>query len=85
MAEQGFTLTSPEFSPDGLMPVEATGDGNDVSPELRWSHSPESTRSFALIMDDPDAPNPAEAPAAVAQLVPRKARFRRAVQPVSIP
>ena len=57
MAEQGFTLTSPAFVPDGIIPAGSTCDGKNASPELHWIHPPEDTRSFALILDDPDAPS----------------------------
>lgn len=57
MAEQGFTLTSPAFVPDGIIPAVFTCDGENTSPELKWMHPPDGTRSFALILDDPDAPN----------------------------
>lgn len=57
MAEQGFTLTSPAFAPDGLLPVAITCDGDDQSPPLSWMHAPREAKSFALIVDDPDAPN----------------------------
>ncbi len=49
-------LTSPAFEPDGLIPAKFTCDGADVSPALQWGDPPSGTRSFALIMDDPDAP-----------------------------
>lgn len=54
-----FTLTSPAFHHQGEIPLEYTCDGPDISPELTWSHIPAGTRSLALIMDDPDAPDPA--------------------------
>jgi Raf kinase inhibitor-like YbhB/YbcL family protein len=54
-----FSLTSPAFTHHGAIPAEYTCDGDDASPELRWSDPPEGTRSFALIVDDPDAPDPA--------------------------
>jgi len=57
MAEMGFTLTCPGFREGGPIPANHTCDGGDTSPQLNWSHVPEGTRSFALIMDDPDAPN----------------------------
>ncbi len=38
------------------IPVEYTGDGRNISPPLDWTRGPEGTRSYALIMDDPDAP-----------------------------
>lgn len=57
MAEQGFTLTSPDFVPDGSAPIGMTCDGDNTAPELRWTHPPEGAQSFALIVDDPDAPH----------------------------
>jgi Raf kinase inhibitor-like YbhB/YbcL family protein len=50
-----FRLTSPAFSDGGDIPVRHTCDGSDVSPALTWVEVPEGTRSFALIVDDPDA------------------------------
>jgi Raf kinase inhibitor-like YbhB/YbcL family protein len=35
-----------------------TCEGADISPPLRWSGAPQGTKSFALIIDDPDAPDP---------------------------
>lgn len=49
-------LSSSTFPPDGPIPVDYTGDGRDVSPELSWTDVPDHTREFALICDDPDAP-----------------------------
>lgn len=54
-----LTLTSPAFSHNGLMPARFTCDGHDLSPELHWSGLPPQTQSLALIVDDPDAPDPA--------------------------
>lgn len=54
-----FTLTSPAFAHDGAIPVRHTCDGEDLSPPLHWSGLPAGTRSLALIVDDPDAPDPA--------------------------
>ncbi len=56
MSEQGFTLTSPAFIPDGIMPTAFTCDGENTSPALQWIHAPQNTRSYVLIADDPDAP-----------------------------
>ena len=53
-----FALTSPSFSPGAGIPRRHTCDGEDVSPALAWSGVPEGTKSFALIVDDPDAPDP---------------------------
>lgn len=57
MAAQGFTLTSPDFTNGTMIPTQFTCDGEDKSPELRWIQPPEGTLSFALIVDDPDAPD----------------------------
>ncbi len=54
-----LTLVSPAFSPGGSLPVECTCEGADRSPPLSWSSVPPGTRSLALIVDDPDAPDPA--------------------------
>jgi hypothetical protein len=51
-----FKLDSPAFAEGATIPVDFSCDGQDKSPELRWSDAPAKTRSFALIMDDPDAP-----------------------------
>lgn len=54
-----FRLTSSAFSPKGHMPRRFTCEGEDLSPPLTWSGAPANTKSFALIVDDPDAPDPA--------------------------
>jgi len=51
-----FTISTDAFIDGGLIPARFTCDGEDLSPHLRWSGAPPDTRSFALIMDDPDAP-----------------------------
>ncbi len=51
-----FALTSPKFSYGRPIPKEYTCDSKDISPPLVWKDPPVGTRSFALIMDDPDAP-----------------------------
>ena len=53
------TITSPAFSHNGEIPTRHTCDGEDISPALGWSGLPEGTKSIALIVDDPDAPDPA--------------------------
>lgn len=51
-------LTSPVFANNGSIPKQYTCEGADMSPPLRWSGAPQGTKSFALIIDDPDAPDP---------------------------
>ncbi len=61
-----FQLTSADFPDNGLLTEANAGTGNsprgpwacggqNVSPALSWSHAPADTKSFAIIMDDPDA------------------------------
>jgi Raf kinase inhibitor-like YbhB/YbcL family protein len=54
-----FTLSSPAFAPGAPIPAKHTCEGLDVSPPLAWSGAPPGTRAFALVVDDPDAPDPA--------------------------
>ncbi len=56
-----FVITSTDFAHEGEIPREFTCEGKDFSPQLAWSGAPAGTKSFALIVDDPDAPDP-EAP-----------------------
>ena len=53
-----FALSSPAFADNGAIPKQYTCEGADISPPLSWSGAPQGTRSFALIVDDPDAPDP---------------------------
>lgn len=52
-----FTLKSPAFSYGEEMPTRYTCEGENVSPPLEWTGAPPQTRSFALLVEDPDAPN----------------------------
>lgn len=57
-----FTLSSPAFSDDGMLPLKYAGGtlcgkdsrGGNISPPLTWSNPPPGTKSFAVIMIDPD-------------------------------
>ncbi|MFA4836897.1 MAG: YbhB/YbcL family Raf kinase inhibitor-like protein [Dehalococcoidia bacterium] len=49
-------FTSPAFANGKPIPSKYTCDGEDISPPLAWGASPQGTKSFALICDDPDAP-----------------------------
>src|SRR5450830_2070687 len=53
------TLTSAAFAHQGAIPTKYTCEGADVSPPLTWIDLPPGTKSLALIVDDPDAPDPA--------------------------
>lgn len=52
-------LSSPAFEHNALMPSRFTCDGFDVSPPLLIGDAPADTVSFVLLVDDPDAPDPA--------------------------
>jgi Raf kinase inhibitor-like YbhB/YbcL family protein len=52
-------LSSRAFDHEGEIPVRYTCQGEDLSPDLSWSNLPDGTRSLVLIVDDPDAPDPA--------------------------
>ena len=54
-----ITITSPAFAHNQDIPARYTCDGEDISPALEWSGLPGETRSVVLIVDDPDAPDPA--------------------------
>ena len=49
-------LTSSSFQPEGNIPRQFTCEGEDISPDLTWKNAPSGTKSFALIVHDPDAP-----------------------------
>lgn len=51
-----FTLSSSAFQEGETIPRRFTCDGQNHSPELHWSDPPPNTRSFVLILNDPDAP-----------------------------
>ncbi|NOU28432.1 MAG: YbhB/YbcL family Raf kinase inhibitor-like protein [Polyangiaceae bacterium] len=53
-----FRLTSPSFAHEAEIPTKHTCEGADVSPPLVWAGLPAGTKSLALIVDDPDAPDP---------------------------
>ena len=55
---QEFTLLSSGFATGEQIPKIHTCDGEDQSPALSWKHPPKNTKSFVLIVDDPDAPDP---------------------------
>jgi Raf kinase inhibitor-like YbhB/YbcL family protein len=52
-------LRSPSFTQMGAIPAEQTCEGADKAPGLEWDGVPDGVKSFVLIVDDPDAPDPA--------------------------
>jgi len=50
-------ITSSAFTQGGSIPDQYTCKGKDISPPLAWGEPPAGTKSFALIMDDPDRPS----------------------------
>jgi Raf kinase inhibitor-like YbhB/YbcL family protein len=77
-----FRLSSPQFANGGPIPARNTCEGENLAPTLRWSAPPKGAVSLALVVDDPDAPDPAapkrvwvhwvvyDLPAAAGELVP---------------
>jgi Raf kinase inhibitor-like YbhB/YbcL family protein len=53
-------LTSTAFADGAAIPAKYTCQGDDISPPLDWSGAPADTQSLVLIVDDPDAPDPAK-------------------------
>lgn len=58
IAAMTLILSSPAFAANGSIPKQYTCEGADISPPLAWSAAPAGAKSFALIVDDPDAPDP---------------------------
>ena len=56
MEADGLELKSPAFKEGGTIPERYTCKGDNISPPLEWTGVPDGAKSFALIMDDPDAP-----------------------------
>lgn len=56
-AQSGFTLSSAAFTTGNPVPVDNSCSGANASPALSWSGVPANTKSFVLIVDDPDAPH----------------------------
>jgi Raf kinase inhibitor-like YbhB/YbcL family protein len=55
-SEAGFVLISPDFSNEGPIPAKYTCDGENVPPTLAWGQPPAGTKSYIVIVKDPDAP-----------------------------
>jgi Raf kinase inhibitor-like YbhB/YbcL family protein len=54
-----LTINSPAFDSSGAIPRRYTCDGDGRSPPLQWAGVPDGARSLALVVEDPDAPDPA--------------------------
>lgn len=85
-----LNLTSPAFTAGGSIPHHFTCDGDNISPPLTWSGVPEGTKSLALIVDDPDAPDPAKPQRVWAHWVlynipPDAAGLMQSVAPMNLP
>lgn len=52
-----FKLESTAFANNQSIPRKYTCDGENLSPPLKWENPPKGTKSFVLIMEDPDAPH----------------------------
>jgi Raf kinase inhibitor-like YbhB/YbcL family protein len=57
-ATMPLQLTSTKFTRGAEIPTMYTCEGQNVSPPLSWSDAPPGTKAFALVVDDPDAPDP---------------------------
>lgn len=58
--ESDMQISSPAFATNASIPPVYTGEGSNISPPLSWDNVPEDAKSLALIVDDPDAPDPAK-------------------------
>jgi hypothetical protein len=56
-APDTFQITSPDFTPGGLIPAQFTADGANIPPTLNMEGVPATAKSLVLIVDDPDAPS----------------------------
>ena len=53
-----FQLKSPAFQDHAIIPERFTCEGDNISPPLEWKNPPKGAKTLALIVEDPDAPNP---------------------------
>jgi Raf kinase inhibitor-like YbhB/YbcL family protein len=89
-APMTLRLTSTAFADNGAIPSKYTCEGQNISPPLAWSGVPVATKSLALIVDDPDAPDP-KAPRmtwvhwVLYDIPPSATELREAVDPAGLP
>jgi Raf kinase inhibitor-like YbhB/YbcL family protein len=57
-AEDTLKVASPAFAEDGRIPLRHSAYDENVSPEITWSKGPVGTKSYVLLMEDPDAKKP---------------------------
>ena len=55
---QSLRVEASSFGMNDEIPIQHTADGDDVAPSLSWSKPPDGTKSIAIIVEDPDAPDP---------------------------
>jgi len=79
---QTLRVESAAFEHEGEMPSRLTCDGEDISPPLSWSPGPDGTRTYALIVEDPDAPGGTWVHWVAWNLV--EPRMREAVSPADV-
>ncbi len=66
---QSLHVESPAFGANGSIPVQYTADGGNTAPELTWGPVPAGTKSIAIMVEDPDVPDPAHAVSTFAHLI----------------
>jgi Raf kinase inhibitor-like YbhB/YbcL family protein len=64
-----FALKAKDFKNGEDIPAKYTCEGENISPELSWTGAPAGTKSFVVIVDDPDAPDPAKPEKVIAHWV----------------
>ena len=62
LAVMSIVLMSSQFTAGGAIPAAHTCEGKDQAPALHWSGVPANAKSLALVVDDPDAPDPKAPP-----------------------
>lgn len=74
-----LTLMSPAFADGDPIPRTYAREGENLFPPLKWTGAPEGTRSFALVVEDPDAPSGTFRHAAIYNLPPDRTELGRSV------